>query len=122
MTRKRTLLVLLAVAALGVGGFFVLEHVTSREPAVTLDNYDRLRAGMTLEQCEDLLGAHHGDGQDDPPGRLLFWTDRDRRVNVCLYLGTKGAEDGSAVVDNNHVRQGLNCGSVLGIIRAVLHL
>jgi hypothetical protein len=121
MTRKRTLLVLLAVVTLGVGGFFALEHAMSPDPGVTLDNYDRLRAGMTLKQCEALLGLYR-EQQHDPPGRLFFWTDRDRRVNVCLYIGTKGAEDGSAVADNYQVRQGLTSGSVLGIIRTLLHL
>jgi hypothetical protein len=56
MNRRRWLLVVGAVALLGVAGFHLLIWLTISTPGVSLENFRRLRHGMSERDAEALLG------------------------------------------------------------------
>jgi len=57
--RKRTLLVLLVVAGLGVGGFAALDYATRQEAMPNLVNFHGIRSNMSLSEVEELLGPDY---------------------------------------------------------------
>jgi hypothetical protein len=71
MRRRRLLLGLTGVALLVVAGFGVLIWLTSPTPGVTLDNFRRLREGMSIRDVEALLGK---------PDRVFEGAARTHRV------------------------------------------
>jgi hypothetical protein len=58
MRRRKWLLIVTALALLGVAGFFLFLWATSTAPVsgVTLENFRRLRVGMSSSEVEGLLG------------------------------------------------------------------
>jgi hypothetical protein len=87
--KKRTLLLLLAAAALGAG---VADCVAlTPEPGVTVKNFERLRVGMTVEEVEGIMGRPSDDDRPNEGLVAYAWQSKDIQIVVVF------AADGSAV-------------------------
>src|SRR6516162_1977409 len=74
-TRRRLLVAFVACVAFG----FVGVYMVWRPTAITWENFDRIRVGMTLEQVEAILG---GPERDDGDGQWEFDVLFDQHVAV----------------------------------------
>ena len=98
MTRRRLLLIG-TVACLLVATPFVVRWALTPAPGPTLENFKRLRAGMSWEQAKDILGPtdHHllpngavrnywtaGDEE------ILVWEDSAGRVEDGIFVDYRG--------------------------------
>ena len=66
------------VAVLGAGWLFV----PFASPRISQPNFDKLQAGWTLEQVEELLGERGSDGTDE-----IMWIDYDMNVIYASFAG-----------------------------------
>ncbi len=93
MRWRRLLLVVGAVALLGLAGLFLFLWLTSPTPGVTWNNFRRMRVGMSAKDVEALLGdpydAHEFmlDGLDPlPVAKCKYWRGKD--VIIALSFDT----------------------------------
>lgn len=112
MTLKRRMLVFLLVTFLGVSaGIAGWEYAMAREPGVTLENFARLRYGMSIQQAHAIL-----DSPDEEYGwrtsRVHVWKGNGLGVVLvfnedgALQQGDKRFQDAGG---NNFIQMGLHC-------------
>jgi hypothetical protein len=84
MRRRRLLLVVGAAILLVVAGFALLLWLTTPTPGVTLENFRRLRVGMSAKDVEALLGQpQEVSALQSIPGISRCWR-RDGEVVIRL--------------------------------------
>jgi hypothetical protein len=86
---RRSLLATSCLAAAGLAGLIVLFPRRAEGPGITLDNYDRIRAGMSRAEVERLLGGPEAS-------YLTEWTDFERDPSRPFQL-----EKGEWWLDDN---------------------
>jgi hypothetical protein len=99
MRRGRLLLSLGAVALLGVAGLALLLWLATPAltPGVTLENFRRLREGMSLRQVEALLGPHQLK-----EGSHKAWHSKDKDIAIWLVIDGDHLRHGHAMRSNDH--------------------
>jgi hypothetical protein len=83
MRRRRLLLIVMAATLLVIAGFALFRWLTTPAPppGVTLENFRRLRRGMSLSEVEALLGNGHVEEGS------YGWVSKDK--DIAIYLRIK---------------------------------
>ena len=84
---RRSLFALL-LAVLAFPAYVVYEEIQSRRPGVTIDNFRRIKVGMTMDEVEARLGPRSYERKNEPWGgeevnpKTLVWEGTELDIDV----------------------------------------